>query len=299
MSTPVDARLARLLEEFVDRDVEMERFQSLLDDETRSILVIWGGGGVGKSSLQGKMIHETARRGLRKAEVIVTESRHKDYLAIMRKIRDDIGVESFRSFTDLVNYFTVAHYQLTIDVKGQRAVSVLDKGKITGAQVGDVAGVMIKDFMISDPRTDMAVPETERMTRLTDVFLDCLADEVAGSPLVVFFDAVEKLGEDTERWVWEELLVAAREGHLGTAKFVLCGRKEPPLDRAWNEAAEVRHLEPLDEEHVEAYLEKRGIPPEGRQQLAVGLLVASEGNMMRLATCVDGYLKHQKRRETE
>jgi hypothetical protein len=48
-------------------------------------------GGVGKSSLQAKMIHEVANRGLLKSEVIWSETRNHDLMAITRKIRDDLG----------------------------------------------------------------------------------------------------------------------------------------------------------------------------------------------------------------
>ena len=39
-------------------------------------------------------------------------------MAVMRKIRDDLGTDLFKPFTDLINYFTVPQYNLKIDVQG-------------------------------------------------------------------------------------------------------------------------------------------------------------------------------------
>ncbi|HEY1384097.1 MAG TPA: hypothetical protein VGF43_10800, partial [Dongiaceae bacterium] len=134
----------QLLAEFVDREDEMARFGTMLDDATRGLMVVWGEGGVGKSSLQAKMKHELARRQVRKAEIVWTDTYAHDYLAIMRKLRDDLGVEHFKAFTDLVNYFTVPQYNLTINLEGAAKVSVLEGAKIEGSTVGDIAGVVIK-----------------------------------------------------------------------------------------------------------------------------------------------------------
>ena len=57
---------------------------------------------------------------------------------------------------------------------------------------------------------------------------------------MIFFDATEKMTSETEKWVWSELLPAACEGRMGDAKFVLCGRREPQIDRMLAAAIEVR-----------------------------------------------------------
>ncbi|MGH6892581.1 MAG: AAA family ATPase [Dongiaceae bacterium] len=288
----------QLLAEFVDREDEMARFVRMLEDKTRGLLVIWGDGGVGKSSLQAKMKHELARRTLRKAEIVWTDTYGHDYLAIMRKLRDDLGVGHFKPFTDLVNFFTVPEYRLTVNLEGAGKVSVLEGARIEGSTVGDVAGIVIKDLMLVAPRADKEIPEAERLTRLTATFVPCLAAATATQPCVVFFDAVEKMTADTERWIWGELLGRCRDGQLPNVKFVLCGRKEPQLDRTWSRACEVKQLRPLEREHIVAYLEKRGIV-EGREALADLLVVVSHGNLLNLATYVDGYLNLQQSRKND
>ncbi len=286
----------RLLAEFVDRESEMARFCEMLDSREISVFAVWGGGGVGKSSLQAKMIHEVASRKLAKSEVLWSETRNHDLMAITRKIRDDFGLEAFSSFTDLVNFYTVPKHELTVNITGGGRIEVLSGAGITDSKVGDVAGIMIKDLMLTEPRSDMQVSESERRARLTDAFIEGMAKSLADRPAVVFFDATEKMTEEVEDWVWHELLTAACDGKMGQVKFVLCGRKEPKIGRIWRSSMEVTELEPLSEEHVIAYLERRGVEEAYREALADMMLPASKGSMLALATFVDDYLRRRKRR---
>lgn len=284
MSSPLE----RLLAEFVDREGEIKRFRGMLDGGSPRVFCIRGGGGVGKSSLQAKMVHEVAQRNLRKAEIVWTDSRNHDYLNIMRKVRDDVDVEPFKPLTDLINYFTVAHYELRVELHGTAEVSVLSHAQITDTTIhGDVAGIVIKDLMLANPRDDMAVPESERMIRLTDTFLKCLTAAAGDETLVLFFDAVEKMTEETERWLWDELLGAIRDGRLPSVCAVLCGREMPDLDRTWRDIAEIADLQGLTREYIATYLERRGLDPEKSETLADALEIASEGSMLKLATIVD------------
>lgn len=289
--------LERRLAEFVDREEEMDRFCEMLDTGEKPIMVVWGDGGVGKSSLMARMIHEVAQRKMRKAEVTWTETRNYDYLAIMRKMRDDIGVNYFESFTDLVNFFTVPQYELKIQVDHAASIAVAKGAQIETSTVGDIAGIVIKDSMLVVPRSDMAVPETERMARLTDRFLEDLTVALeSGPPLTVFFDAIEKMTEDTQKWVWGELLQSLRDGRLGSIRFVLCGREEPLLDRDMQRLVEEAELQPLAHQDIVEYLVKRGVDEQSHDDLASMLLVATDGNPLHIATLVDGFLNLQKKK---
>lgn len=290
-------RLAQLLNEFVDRETELGNFKKVLDSPDLVLYAVWGDGGVGKSLFQAKMSHEVAQRGLRKAELVWSETSNHNYLAVMRKLRDDLGIEVFKPFTDLVNFFTVPQYELKITVSSNVAIEVARDAKIEGSQVGDIAGIIVKDVMLTDPRPDLQISKDERMARLTETFIACMANAAKDEPAIIFLDAVEKMSEETEAWLRNELLEAACAGKLGRSKFVLCGRREPQFDRAWNYAAEVNRLSPLAQQHVVAYLEKRGVGHEGREQLAQMLLAVTGGNMLQLATHVDSYLKIQARQD--
>jgi KAP family P-loop domain len=290
----------RLLAEFVDREVEMARYREMLDDRGVCVFAVWGGGGVGKSSLQAKMIHEVATRKIIKSEVIWTETRNHDFLAILRKIRDDLGAEHFSGFTALVNSFTDPQHHLRVTLEGNANISVAAGATIEdGANIGRIAGVIIEDVMLTDPHAGMQDSAGERRARLTDAFAADMAAAFKDREAVVFFDAVEKMTEDTEDWVWGELLPAACDGQLGEVKFVLSGRRKPAVDRLWRGVIEVAELQPLPREHVLLYLEKRGVAEADREVLAKTLLMITKGNMLALANYVDGYLKlpENERRE--
>lgn len=294
MTTELERRLA----EFVDREDEMRRFCRLLDTRERVVMAVWGDGGVGKSSLLARMIHECAIRGIRRCEITWTDTRNHDYLAVMRKMRDDIGPEHFRAFTDLVNYFTVPQYELKISIEGSGRFAIAQGARISGSRVGDIGGIIIKDLMLTAPRGDMAVPESERMARLTDGFLADLAAVVSDAqPLVVFLDAIEKMTAETERWVWGELLGAARNSRLPGMRFILSGRRKPELERDWLRLVEQAPLEPLGREHVILYLEKRGVEPASRGAVADMLLITTRGNILQIATYVDAFLEMQAEHE--
>ena len=288
MPTLLDRRLA----EFVDREDEMLRFLALLERGEKHILFVCGDSGLGKASLLlARMMHECAHRGLRKAEVVWTDTRPHDYIAVMRKIRDDLEPAAFAAFTDLINFFTKNNYELTIRVEGE--VDVARNAKITDSTFGDVVGVMVKDFMINVPRSDMAVPEAERMARLTDRFLGDFKELLARQPIVLFLDSIEKMSPDTEKWLWGELLTAVRDAALSNLTVVLCGQRGRELDRDWEVCVEVSELRPLAYAHVVEYLAKRGVAEEHRAVLATMLLARTKGKVAEVAKDVDAFLKFQ------
>jgi GTPase SAR1 family protein len=292
----------RRLAEFVDRTEEMERFRRMLDSDEKHVMIVWGDAGMGKTSLRLRMVHECAQRKLRKAEVECGGTRTTSYLAIMRKIRDDTGLAYFNPFSDYVNFLTDPNYQpkvsLDINVQAPGGITVAQRAEISGANVGDIAGVVIKDNMLVLPRNDIAVPEEERMMRLTDRFIEGLKTALNDGKLVVFLDAVEKMPPDTTRWLWEEPLLALREGRLTGIKFVLCGEQRPQLDRDWRMFIEEAELHPLALEHIEAYLEKRGVQQGLCNGLAMYLLANTKGKISLIAEGVDAFLALQQNMPT-
>jgi AAA+ ATPase superfamily predicted ATPase len=292
MKTELERRLA----EFVDRKEEMARFRDMLERDDKLIMLISGDSGLGKSSLFAKMIYECAERKRTKSEVVWTDTRPHDYMAVMRKIRDDFQSDLFKEFTDRINYYTVPNYELKISAPGSvrvgEGMTVSDN-----SQVENIAGVIIKDSMFVVPRDDKAVPETERLADLTDIFIKTFAEALKAQPLVVFFDTVEKMSEPTHKWVWGELLKAVLDGRLPNVRFILCGIKHPEPDRDMEGIIEQVELSPLQHEDIMEYLGLRGIPPEIRSPLADMLLVTTQGKPFDIATRVDGFLKLQQKRE--
>jgi hypothetical protein len=286
----------RRLAEFVDRTDEMDRFRRMLVSDEKHIMIVCGASGMGKTSLRLRMVHECAQRKLSKAEVECGGTRTSGYLAIMRKIRDDVGLQYFNPFSDYVNFLTDPSYQPKVSFNiNVRGVAVAQGAQISDANVGDIAGVVIKDNMLVLPRSDIAVPEEERMMRLTDRFIEGLAAALKKNKLVIFLDAMEKMAPDTKQWLWQEPLLALRSGRLTGIKFVLCGQEQPQLDRDWRLFVEEAELQALGLEHIETYLEKRGVEEGLRNGLAMFLLANTKGRVSLIAEAVDAFLALQQK----
>jgi GTPase SAR1 family protein len=292
-----EQRLAR----FVDRETEMRSFCRMLEDADwhRPVMLVWGDGGIGKTSLLMRMIHECSLRSLRKAEVIWTDTRNHDYLSVMRKIRDDIGATRFPEFTNLVNFFTdphsTQHFKVAID---SGAISV-GAGASMGpaAHVGTMAGILIKDSMFIATRPDLAISEDERMARLTDQFILDLNAASANEKFVLFLDALDKATETTQRWVWEELIRALCDGRLGNVRFVIGGRSQPSLDERWRSFVDEKQLGPLKREHVFEYLIKRGIESKEAGVAADWVLAFSAGHPLKVASAVEAMFRMREQED--
>jgi hypothetical protein len=293
-----DRRVLRRLSEFVDRDAEMAKFCAVLDGAKQPIMIVHGETGMGKTSLLMRMVHECSLRSMSKAEVAWSDSNPHDYIAVMRKIRDALGAGYFTAFTDLINYYTDAQYhpklEVTLQVTGN--ISVASGMKIENSNVGDIAGVILRDNMFVVPRANLAVPEAQRREELTKRFLLGLNLASQNSPIAVFFDATEKMSDDTRAWLWEQLLDSVRSGLLERVKFVLCGQQPPPQDRDWEDYRQAAALSPLGLKDIVAYLAKR-LPDQAetmRVEAAKIFLATTKGLPMRVAADVDAYLSLDK-----
>jgi GTPase SAR1 family protein len=287
MSLNVAPIQQRRLRRFVDRDAEMGVFRAMLDQTPadQPVTVVWGDGGMGKSSLLDRMEEECSLRGMAQAKVIWSETRNHDYLGVMRKIKNDVGADRFSGFNDLVNFFTVPQYKLELVVTG--ALSVADNLQNQGT-IGSIAGVVVQDANFAVPRADLGIPEAERMNRLTDVFLQELNAAAAARDTIVFLDAFEKASTITHSWVSNELVGALFDGRLSELRIVLCGRLRPNWeDDHWLIANEM-HLTPLGRDHVIEYIDKShlNIPHEAIAYVADALLATTNGVPSSLANAV-------------
>ncbi len=285
-----------VLTAFVDRKAELARFRETLESEEKPIMLVWGEDGIGKSSLLARLIHDCSGRKLQKAEIFSTKDRFNNYLKIMRKMRDDLGAESFPHFTRTVNAFypdpTQPAPPPTININVSGTQNVLERAALENVQVGgDIAGVLVKDLMVNIPRHDLSLPPREQMIRLTDDFIKDLAPIVAERLVVVFFDDIQEWSEETWEWLWEELVGALRSGKLRNVRLVLCGREKPPLDRDAARIMKEGALEPLGLTDIESYLEKSGVREAERALTAKLLLATSKGIPLTLAIQLDAILE--------
>lgn len=253
-------RRERQLALFVDRSDEMDRFKKVLDTDVKPIMVVKAEAGMGKTSLLMRMVHECALRGLLKAEVVWSDTDVLDYMSVMRKLRDALGVEHFATFTDLINYYTDDNYQprLEININLQGNVQVAGGAQISGSTVGDIAGVVLRDNNFTIPRQDIPVPDEVRRERLTERFLQGLESLSAQQQLVLFFNATERMSELTQQWLWGQFLKPVVGKELNVRAVLLGDGKRPPpnVPQLVNYLDHVE-LKPLGKDDVLAYIGKR------------------------------------------
>lgn len=289
--TPLDRKLA----EFVDRTTQMERFCEILRSRTKPIIFVSGDGGSGKSSLLARMIHECSAQKIARARIEWTETRNPDYLAIMRSLRDDLEAEHFSSFTALVNAYYDDRVKLDLTVNSTGNISVGAGAQFGGSTVGQMSGVVVRDCMIVVPRRDLGVSENERMVRLTERFLADLAILTAKTPVVVFFDAVEKMADEARKWMWGEFMAAVRDGRVPDIICVHCGRTKPDLDRDTRLAVEDTELGPLGLCDIEEYLTKRKVICSAPRDVATLILGFTKGHPIDVANAVDLFEGEQEK----
>ncbi len=299
-AAPIDRLRARRLAEFVDRSAEMALYQNVLDTGELPIMVVSAESGMGKTSLLMRMVHECSLRGLRKAEVVWTDTLVFDYMAVMRRLRDELGAEHFGAFTDLINYYTDTNYQPRLDINVNLqggSVQVAGGAQISGSAVGDIAGVVLRDNMIVIHRSDIPVPIEVRRELLTKRFLDGLAALSGPAAVVLFFDAIEKMSDITHQWLWEQLLKPVVEGALPNVRAVLLGQRPPPDDRDLAAFMTCVRLEPLGRDDIDAYIAKRAVgkalSDETRFELAKMLAGITRGRPADVASAVDLYLANR------
>ena len=286
-----------VLASFVDRQAELGRFCEMLESDEKPIMIVWGEDGIGKSSFLARLIHECASRKLRKAEVFVSRSRFNSYLEILRKIRDDLGPELFPNFTGLVNVLFPDPLQprapIKIEISG--AQSVLERARLENVTIhGDVAAVIIKDNMFNTLDPNLNIPLQDRMNLLTAQFLKDLAPVVQNEMLVVLFDDIQELTDETYKWLWAGIISALDEGGLKNIRFVLCGRTKPQLEGAAALSVKEAPLQPLGLPDVENYLERIGHVEDGRLAAAQMLWAASGGVPLKVALAADSYFEFFK-----
>jgi AAA ATPase domain len=282
----------RRLRRFVDRDAEMRVFRAMLDQTPadQPVTVVWGDGGMGKSSLLDRMEDECSLRGMAQAKVIWSETRNHDYLGVMRKIKNDLGADRFHGFNDLVNFFTVPQYKLELVVSGTLSVA---QNLQNQGNIGSIAGVVVEDANFTVPRADLGIPETERMNRLTDVFLQELNAVAAARETIIFLDAFEKASTITQSWVSNELVGALFDDRVSRLRVVLCGRLRPNWEEdRWLMANEMQ-LSPLGRDHVIEYIDKSelNIPREAVTYVVDTLLATTKGVPSSLAYAVNTVAK--------
>jgi hypothetical protein len=293
------ARRERLLAQFVDRSAEMALFAKVLDSNDLPIMVVSADAGMGKTSLMMRMVHECALRGLLKAELDWTSLDVLDYMSVMRKLRDSLGVDHFGAFTDLINYYTDTNYTPRLDINVNLeggSIQVAGGAQISGSSVRDIAGVILRDNNFVVQRPDIAVPLEVRREQLTQRFLQGLAGLSTERKVVLFFSVTEKMSDLTYQWLWEQLLKPVVDGALSNVRAILLGQRPLPTDQDLASFVVYAQLKPLGVDDIDAYIAKRAagkieLSDERRRGMAEIMADLTNGHPLEVASAVDKYLK--------
>jgi hypothetical protein len=285
------------LASFVDRDNEMARFCALLESQGKMVMSVTGPGGIGKTSLLARMIHEIAcREVITKVEVIFADGDPPEFMTVLRTCRDNIDPKAFNTFTDLVNYYTDPHYKVEVSLQGG-TINVGNNVTVTdGGSIGMIAGMVIKDAMFTSTRSDLGVTLAEQRARLTNLFVSCLAEAAkTREQIVILIDGAEKMNEPTARWLWDAFIGGVDDKKIPNIRFVIFGRAKPSLEPWQEQFVELAELQALEIPDIVLYLEKRGVKAEVREAVADMVYVATGGNPFDVANRVSAFLKLQER----
>jgi hypothetical protein len=270
---------------FINRDSELGRFRATIESQIKSVLVVWGDGGYGKSALLRRMERDCCTR---KVRVEWRPTRPYDFVGVMSCIADGIGPADFDPFHTMIDRFAEADRQISLHIDAP-SITVAQGARFEGTQNVTATGIRIDQVVAPAQRNGIGVG---RMARLTDCFIEALDNATRSSPVVVFLDAFEKAGPDTSAWFWYELVAARRDDRLANVRFTVFTRDEPRVDHPIGKVVEAFRLEPLSPGHIADYMRRRGIPypPDVLDTIAGAVLVSSEGNMLRIASAVEAML---------
>jgi predicted ATPase len=278
-------------ERFVNRNGEIKRFCDVLEKDEYFVLLVSGESGMGKTALHKRLLYECEEmRKIRWAETYWLNTRTYNYLAILRKIRDDIGEIHFQHFTDLLNFFTKSSYELTLNVKNAGSIQVGNEMKVDHSEIENMIGqqIIIKDLNLNEPREDRTIREQERMYKITQEFISDLEKALNGSKLVIFVDDVEKMTPETGLWLWSEFIRGLMLKGLTNVRFVLCIDNAPQLEEDVGRRVRVGKLQNLKEEYVLDYLKRLqvGETDDIRKALAEMIFAQTNGKPSAVAGAV-------------
>ena len=287
-------------ERFVNRNGEINRFCEILNEGEYFVMLVSGESGIGKTALHKRLLYECVElRKIRWAETYWIDTRTYNYLAILRKIRDDIGEIRFQHFTDLLNFFTDSSYKVTLNIQNAgSSISVGDRMEVNQSEIENMIGqqIIIHDLNLNEPREDRVIREQERMYKLTQEFISDLQKALDGEQLVILVDDVEKMTPETGRWLWSEFIRGLMLKGFKNVRFVLCIDNAPELNEDVSSRVRIRKLQNLTEEYVLDYLKRRqvGGTDDAQKALAEFIFSQTNGKPSAVASMVQTWTEFRK-----
>jgi tetratricopeptide (TPR) repeat protein len=247
---------------FVGRQNEIERFRDLVRDESlaNNVLMIWGVGGVGKSTILRKFA-DIAREGEVPWALATLES-VRSASEIMYAWREDFSEEEFKSFDQ--ELLRIAQ----IESKIRQAAGSLANGTFRAIEaagpigafaVGALGEERMKSWLgtiLTKPEMDSYLSSQKNLTRRFAEGLNALA---AKTRLVLFLDTYEAASSSIDGWLRQLL-----ESEISVnVLFVVAGRDRlEDMSLEWSEwmtIVEEVELKEFSSPEAEKYLELWGI----------------------------------------
>lgn len=266
------------LREFVGRTREIELFDSLLAHPTHRVMLVQGGGGIGKSCLLFRL-RRTQGREPGAPLCAVLDFRADSDLSqsewIIRRLREQLG-----------GHFDQKLGQAEMDIQRELAQSTLPQSLMAavpagGAPAGSLAlsgDITANDIIVGNkitirnstlvfnPGGGADVLQAEVEQRRNRAFRAALLDLVATQKLILFIDHYELAGKVAQRWLIDQLLaLPLYDGDLCENLWVVVGGQQVPFQEQidqWRHVLQRYTLPPLTQEEVHLFwAEKRKLDP--------------------------------------
>jgi len=202
------------LEEFVDRTVETNQFQTLVDkryedrDAHKRIIAFYGPAGIGKTMLLDRLEFECIRMKVPYSRINFEVGTYNNTIEILRELVRELDPKAFGSWTQLDEYWFSSELDIpefNINVRGQEAGFNVTAENVSVSASGDmVAGskVEIKNNTIN-VSTRAALDPLGAQIALTESFIKALGEFVQERPAVILFEGLdhEYCSAKTRIWV--------------------------------------------------------------------------------------------------
>lgn len=265
------------LQDFVDREEELEIFLQMLNAERQErVLDICAGGGTGKSYLLRRMRQESSARDVPCALAEFASTWQPDPPKLMRELAERLGVAHFstfrqqgersRSIPDSGGDAASLQKQLQIhrrnlaELEKQRAQHGMD------VPVHIIQGIEHEQAEIAKLEAQLRAAEgwlageqEQLLQVLSRAFCDDLSALAADRPAVLILDGYEHTPGETADWIQEWLLQRSVCEQATRLIVVLAGRPAgarpcfEPWGTWWRVVVQCDRLSPLQYEHVRDY----------------------------------------------
>jgi tetratricopeptide (TPR) repeat protein len=258
------------LEEFVDRTVETNQFQVLVDkryderDPHKRIIAFYGQAGIGKTMLLDRLEFECIRMKIPYSRITFETGTYNNTIEILREMVRELDPKAFINWTQLDQFWFSSELDVpewNIKVRGQEAgVSVSAENVNVSGDVVAGSKVEIRNNIIN-VSTRAALDPLEAQVALTDLFIKALGEFVQERSAVILFEGLdhEYCSAKIRNWVnglLDRIRVLKGFGVLPVVTYVNIPNFEAKL-RSVTLSAE---LKPLTQEHVVEYFRARQIP---------------------------------------